>query len=113
MLMDLFLWEDQRRHWESSGINKVKQIYLLIYLLIAMGCFRLKLAYVLAWVGKKRGEGMIMSCFLNLLLRFTYLVNVPWNTLWKSLGSAFFGLKGRVFSFVSAALCKVNREGPS
>lgn len=109
MLMDLFLWEDQRRHWESSGINKVKQIYLLIYLLIAMGCFRLKLA----WVGKKRGEGMIMSCFLNLLLRFTYLVNVHWNTLWKSLGNAFFGLKGRVFSFVSAALGKVNREGSS
>lgn len=54
---------------------------------------------------------MIMSCFLNLLLRFTYLVNVHWNTLWKSLGNAFFGLKGRVFSFVSAALGKVNREG--
>lgn len=56
---------------------------------------------------------MIVSRFLNLLLRFTYLVNVPWNTLCESLGRTSFGLKGDVFSLVSAALCTVNREGLS
>lgn len=76
-----------------------------------MGCFRLKRAYVLAWVGKKRGERDNNVTFLKPFIEIHLLSECFLEYPLGILGKCILWVEGRCVQ--PCFTCTMNRESLS